>query len=97
MITLNKLAVKCYRTAIKRGKIGRHSSPKAIITAISKEWRELCEATEYRSNHIPKYSECEEEAADIIIASLTYLQRIGCRDIEQLIKDKINFNAQRED
>lgn len=43
------------------------------------------------------YSECEEEAADIIIASLTYLQRIGCRDIEQLIKDKINFNAQRED
>lgn len=53
MITLNKLAVKCYRTAIKRGKIGKHSSPKAIITAISKEWRELCEATEYRSNHIP--------------------------------------------
>lgn len=97
MITLNKLAVKCYRTAIKRGKIGKHSSPKAIITAISKEWRELCEATEYRSNHIPKYSECEEKAADIIIASLTYLQRIGCRDIEQLIKDKINFNAQRED
>ena len=97
MITLNKLAVKCYRTAIKRGKIGKHSSPKAIITAISKEWRELCEATEYRRNHIPKYSECEEEAADIIIASLTYLQRIGCRDIEQLIKDKINFNAQRED
>lgn len=97
MITLNKLAVKCLRIAIKRGKIGRNSSAKAIIWAISAEWRELCNASEYRSNHIPKYSEQEEEAADIIIASLTYLQKIGCRDIEQLIKDKINFNAKRED
>lgn len=97
MITLNKLAVKCLRTAIGRGKIGKHSSAKAIIVAISTEWRELCRASEYRSMHIPKYSEQEEEAADVIIASLTYLQKIGCRDIEQLIKDKINFNAQRED
>ena len=87
MITLNKLAVKCLRTAIKRGKIGKHSSAKAIIVAISAEWRELCN----------KYSEQEEEAADVIIASLTYLQKIGCKDIEQLIKDKINFNAKRED
>lgn len=97
MITLNKLAAKCLRTAIRRGKIGKNSSPRAIILAISAEWRELYEASEYRSLHIPKYSEQEEEAADVIIASLTYLQKIGCRDIEQLIKDKINFNADRED
>lgn len=97
MITLNKLAVKCLRTAIRRGKIGKDSSPRAIILAISSEWRELCNATEYRSLHVPKYSEQEEEAADVIIATLTYLQKIGCRDIEQLIRDKINFNAKRED
>lgn len=97
MITLNKLAVKCLRIAIRKGKIGKNSSPWAIITAISAEWRELCNASEYRSLHIPKYSEQEEEAADIIIASLTYLQKIGCRDIEQLIRDKINFNVKTED
>lgn len=97
MITLNKLAVKCLRTAIRRGKIGKDSSPRAIVLAISSEWRELCNATEYRSLHVPKYSEQEEEAADVIIATLTYLQKIGCRDIEQLIRDKINFNAKRED
>lgn len=97
MIALNKLAVKCIKIALKKGKLGKDSSIRALVVAISSEWRELCNASEYRSMHVPKYSEQEEKAADIIIASLTYLQKIGCRDIEQLIRDKINFNAKSED
>lgn len=92
MITLNKLAAKCYDIAIRRGKIGRHSSGYAIIIAISAEWRSLCKATKFRSERMPKYSEQEESAADVIITTLTYLKRIGCEDIEQLIKEKIKYN-----
>lgn len=97
MITLNKLAVKCFEIAMRRGKINKFTSGKAIILAISSEWRELLGATKFKSEHLPHYSEQEEEAADIIITTLTYLHRIGCEDVEQLIKDKISFNEKRTD
>lgn len=97
MITLNKLAKKCFDIAMRRGKINECTSGRAIIMAISAEWRELMEATKYRSEHLPKYSQREEEAADVIISTLTYLKRIGCKDIEQLIKDKVEFNEKRDD
>lgn len=82
---------------MRRGKINKFTSGKAIILAISSEWRELLGATKFKSEHLPQYSEQEEEAADIIIATLTYLHRIGCEDVEQLIKDKISFNERRTD
>lgn len=97
MITLNKLAVRCFEIAMRRGKINQFTSGKAIILAISSEWRELLEATKFKSEHLPQYSEQEEEAADIIITTLTYLHRIGCEDVERLIKDKISFNEKRTD
>ena len=93
MITLNKLAVKCREIALQRHKITRNSSHKGL--GISQEWRELFNATDDPSGHISGYSEREEEAADVIIAAMTYLQSIGCKDIEQLIKDKISFNEKR--
>lgn len=95
MIKLNKLAKLCLQTAYKRGKITKESSPRVVIMHISGEWRELCDATKFKSKHLPQYSEQEEEAADIIIATITYLQRIGCKSIEQLIRDKIEYNKNR--
>lgn len=97
MITLNKLAKKCFAIAMHSGKINKDSSRRAFIMAISAEWRELLTATKFRSRHLPDYSEQEEEAADIIISTLTYLERIDCKNIEKLIKDKIEFNDVRED
>lgn len=97
MITLNTLAKKCFEIALKRKKIVETTSPKTVVLAISSEWRELAEAGKERSNHIPSWSEREEEAADVIIATLTYLERIGCKNIEQLLKDKVEFNSYRVD
>nr|DAL35600.1 MAG TPA_asm: NTP-PPase-like protein [Caudoviricetes sp.] len=97
MITLNKLAVKCREIALRRRKITKDSSHKGLAIGISMEWRELFNASENPSEHIGDYSEREEEAADVIIAAMTYLQSIGCRNIEQLIKDKISFNEKRTD
>lgn len=97
MITLNKLAKKCLEIAFRRGKVNRYTSGKAYMCHISTEWRELVASTSYKSEHLPQYSEHEEEAADVIICTLTYLERIGCKDIEQLIRDKIEFNDKRKD
>lgn len=98
MIKLDKLAKLCHQTALRRKKIGEHSSPKGIMLAISAEWRELCVASsDNPSEHIPEWSEMEEEAADVIISTITLLQHIGCESIEQLIRDKIEFNRKRED
>lgn len=98
MIKLDKLAKLCHQTALRRKKIGEHSSPKGIMLAISAEWRELCAASQEKdSEHIPEWSEMEEEAADVIIATVTLLQHIGCESIEQLLRDKIEFNRKRED
>lgn len=51
------------------------TSPKAVVLAISSEWRELAEAGKERSNHIPSWSEREEEAADVIMLRLPILRR----------------------
>lgn len=96
MITLNKLAKVCRETALRRKKITIHSSHKGLCIGISAEWRELYDAGKHDpSEHVPGYTAREEEAADIIIATLTYLQSIGCRNIEQLIRDKIEYNRNR--
>lgn len=97
MITLNKLAEKSYHIDMRRGKINIHTSRRAIINAISTEWRELFNAQKEPSNHLPQYTEQEEEAADVIITTMTFLHKIGCNNIEQLIRDKIDFNDHRSD
>lgn len=96
MIKLNKLAKICRQIAIQRGKITENSSPRASLYHISAEWRELANATPHRSDHLPHWSEQEEEAADIIISCLTYLTCIKCESIEDLLRDKIEYNASRK-
>lgn len=96
MIKLNKLADFIYKTAIRRGKIRDSSSPMVAIAQISSEWRELWEATNASSEHLPAYSEKEEEAADVIIATISFLKHIGCDDIEALLRAKIAYNSQRQ-
>lgn len=97
MIKLNKLAKLCREIAIMRGKITSNSNPRAVLYHISVEWRELYNATKFKSEHLPKWSEQEEEAADIIITCLTYLESIKCENIENLLRDKIEFNSKRHD
>lgn len=97
MIKLNKLAILCKEIALQRGKITPNSSPRATLYHISAEWRELLNATKFKSEHLPEWSEQEEEAADIIITTLTYLESIRCKNIENLIRAKIEFNSKRND
>lgn len=88
-IPLKKFAEQCEEVALANGKITPLSSPSVSMYDISRRWRELCKATAFKSDNLPDWSEKEEGAAEVIIAALTYLQRIGCKDIEQLLRSTL--------
>lgn len=92
-ITLNKQAILCEETAIASGKITADSSPQTLLYGISREWRGLLAATDYPCEKQPGWSEKEVGASEVITATLAYLQHLGCRDIEQLIRDTVKRQA----
>lgn len=94
-ITLNKQALRCVELAIARGKITSESPPRCSIYDISRCWRKLLNATCTPDMDMPQWSEKETAAAEVLIATLTYLHRIGCRNIEQLLRDTINLHARQ--
>ena len=65
------------------------------INKIKEEWGELFRASNNASIHIP-YTEQQEEAVDVIIATLTLLHGQGI-DINKLIGAKVDYNAKRKD
>lgn len=96
-ITLNKYAIQCEQIAIAGGKITDNSSARPLLYDISRNWRSLMDATSYKSETLPEWSEKEESASEVIISAVTYLQRIGCRNIEQLLKDTIELLARQSE
>jgi len=96
-ITLNKQAVRCVEIALAGGKITPLSSSRISLYDISRMWRVLLDATSFPSGNLPEWSEKEEAAAEVLIATLTYLQRIGCKNIEQLLRDAIERHARQNE
>ena len=88
-ITLNKLAKQCEKIALEQGIITEQSSPQVLLYDISRHWRELLDATNFASLTLVGWNEKEDVAAELIVSAVTYLQRIGCTNIERLIKQKI--------
>lgn len=96
-ITLNKYAVMCEDIAIAAGKITTSSSATPLLYDISRNWRVLLEATNFKSINNKKWSEKEELASEVIISAIAYLQRIGCKNIEQLLSDTIERHAKQHE
>lgn len=94
-MNVNVLAGMALAGVVRRGKLDNVKSEKDQIVAIEAELNELKAAIDNTSEHLPRYSEREEEAADVIIATLTYLAMKGT-DIDSLLMDKIIFNLRRE-
>lgn len=92
-ITLNKYAIQCEKIALAEGKITSNSSPRPLLYEISRNWRLLLNATNFKGSNI--WSEKEEVAGELIISAIAYLQRIGCENIEQLLKDTIEQHARQ--
>lgn len=96
-ITLNKSAIRCEEIAIASGKITSHSSARALLYDISRHWRELLDASSFQSDNPGAWSEREEKAAEVMISTMTYLQRIGCKNIERLLNDTIERHARQNE
>ena len=96
-ITLNKVAVRCVELALAGGKITPTSSAQTLLYDISRQWRDLLEATNFNSDTLSQWSEKEEAAGEVMISVLAYLQRIGCKNIEQLLKDIIEQKARQNE
>ncbi len=96
-ITLNKSAIRCEEIAIASGKITPNSSARTLLYDISRNWRLLLDASGYQSDNSGPWSYREEAASEVIVSALTYLQRIGCKNIEQLLKDTIERHARQNE
>mgnify|MGYP000843769758 FL=1 len=94
-IPLNKFAEQCEQVAMTKGDITPDSSPSVSFYGISREWRELRKATDFRDLDLQGWSEREKCTADVIIAALVYLRRIGCNGIEKLLREALEIRARQ--
>lgn len=88
-ITLNKYAIQCEQAARAIGSISTPSSFRSFLYDVSRSWRKELEATAYKSDELCMFSERQVAGADVIIDQLLCLQRDGCKNIEQLIRDRM--------
>lgn len=92
---INELAKQAHETAVKRGKTSEDASHLDTFFGILSELKEFREASEVDpSEHLPEYTQAQEELTDVLICCLTELHRRGV-DVEEIIKAKIEFNKTR--
>lgn len=92
---INDLAKQAHETAVRRGKTSEDASHLDTFFGILSELKEFREASEVDpSEHLPQYTQSQEELTDVLICCLTELHRRGV-DVERIIKDKIEFNKTR--
>lgn len=92
---INDLAYQAFNTAIIRGKTCKDTTHEETFFSILEELKEFRVAYETgKSHHLPKYTEAQEELADVLICCMTELYRCGV-DVEKIIKDKVEFNKTR--
>ena len=95
MVDINSLAILAKENAFKRGKTCQGILHSKSAADISRELTEFLEASEKdRSEHIPYYTESQEELTDILITCLTELAKRNV-DIEKILMDKISYNETR--
>ena len=92
---INQLAQTAFNNAIIRGKTAKDMNHLDTFFGILSELKEFREASEIDpSEHLPQYTEAQEELTDVLICCLTELHRRGV-DVERIIKEKIEFNKRR--
>lgn len=92
---INDLAKQAHETAVKRGKTSEDASHLDTFFSILSELKEFRAAGETKkSEHLPEYTETQEELTDVLICCLTELHRRGV-DVEEILKAKINYNKTR--
>lgn len=85
---------RAYKCAFKRGKSKRNF--KDWCVDILSEVTELFKSHLYPSEHIPEFTEHDEELADIVITCMSMAEYYGI-DLGRVIEAKMTYNERRED
>lgn len=92
---LQEKARKAFNNALRRGKTSVYNNHPDDAQTLMAEMKEFAEASEdMKSEHLPEYTEAQEELVDIIIGCMTELFKRGV-NIEKIIDAKIAFNEKR--
>ena len=92
---INELAQTAFNTAIIRGKTAKDMNHLDTFFGIFSELKEFRDASEIdKSEHLPQYTQAQEELCDVLICCLTELHRRGT-NVEEILKAKIEFNKTR--
>lgn len=97
MIDLNNFGEITLQTAYRRGKCKRLSEDihRETFLSLNEELNEFDMSSESAmSEHIPLYTEAEEELADLLIVALTELSRRRV-NVEEIITSKALYNQSR--
>jgi len=97
MITLNRLAPKILEIIERHFHLNNHTSKKAFSLKIAAAWRKFDELSERQSDCIQNNPEYKRRAADIIIITIAFMKRYGCKDIEAEIKKAIELYSEKPD
>ena len=93
---INELAQTAFDTAIIRGKTARDMNHLDTFFGIFSELKEFREASEIDpSEHLPEYTQAQEELTDVLICCLTELYRREV-NVEEILIAKINYNKTRD-
>ena len=92
---LNGIASEAFYNALKRGKTSVFSSHNDVFIQIMDEVWEYKNASETnKSEHLPEYTEAQEELADVLICCLTELHKRGV-NVEAIVEAKVEYNKRR--
>ena len=92
---INDLAKQAHETEVKRGKTSEDALHLDTFFGILSELKEFRAASEIDpSEHLPQYTQAQEELTDVLICCLTELHRRGV-DVERIVKEKVEFNKTR--
>lgn len=82
-------------TAYKNGAISAFATGyRCGYAAVWQELDEFHHATNHPSEHLPQYTQRQEELADVLICCLTELHCEGV-DVQKIIEEKITYNNKR--
>lgn len=96
---LNKFAKRAYQCALRRGQIHEalslHLLHQETVESLNREVSEVIGASEtLYADHVPMFTEVQEEIADVLIVCCTELYRRGI-DLEALLHAKMKYNENR--
>lgn len=90
MIKINSLSEKVHDVMVERFKINNHTSMKAWLMYLSAMWREADDSLRDKECSRYVFSHLELVLADMILLIVAMLHHLGVRNIENLIRRRID-------